>query len=186
MQGRVAVLLRGVNVGGRKVEMARLRQELTAMGFGDVETYLQSGNAVVTLVESVDRQSLVAQVQTRLSAELGFDCRVIVRDAAQLAACVADDPLLALVDAPANHLVGFLSDRPEAGRAEALLSRDYGDDQISIRDDHVYMWCPNGVSRSPFFKMKLDRDLGVEITTRNWNTVLKLAELTARNSPRHF
>ena len=44
-----ALLLRGVNVGGRGLlPMATLRAVLTDVGYDDVRTYLQSGNAVVT------------------------------------------------------------------------------------------------------------------------------------------
>ena len=39
-------LLRGVNVGGNALKMERLRALLADLGFGDVRTYLQSGNAV--------------------------------------------------------------------------------------------------------------------------------------------
>jgi uncharacterized protein (DUF1697 family) len=42
-------LLRAVNVGGRnKVPMAQLRDVLSADGFADVRTYVQSGNVVLT------------------------------------------------------------------------------------------------------------------------------------------
>ena len=41
---RFALLVRGINVGGKnKVVMAQLRQELTEMGFEQVETYINSG-----------------------------------------------------------------------------------------------------------------------------------------------
>ena len=42
---RFALLVRGINVGGKnKVVMAQLRQELTDLGLGQVETYINSGN----------------------------------------------------------------------------------------------------------------------------------------------
>ena len=48
-----ALLLRGVNVGGRGLlPMATLRAVLTDVGYDDVRTYLQSGNAVVTCTMS--------------------------------------------------------------------------------------------------------------------------------------
>ena len=40
-------LLRGINVGGHKIiKMDALRQAFVGMGFGDVATYVQSGNVV--------------------------------------------------------------------------------------------------------------------------------------------
>ena len=46
---RYALLVRGINVGGKnKVVMAELRQELTELGLGNVETYINSGNIFFT------------------------------------------------------------------------------------------------------------------------------------------
>ena len=46
---RFALLVRGINVGGKnKVVMAQLRQELTDLGLGQVETYINSGNIFFT------------------------------------------------------------------------------------------------------------------------------------------
>ena len=46
---RYALLVRGINVGGKnKIVMAELRQELTELGLGNVETYINSGNIFFT------------------------------------------------------------------------------------------------------------------------------------------
>ena len=46
---RYALLVRGINVGGKnKVVMAQLRQELTELGLEKVETYINSGNIFFT------------------------------------------------------------------------------------------------------------------------------------------
>ena len=42
-------MLRSINVGGRnRVAMADLRDLVSSLGFGDVTTYVQSGNVVFT------------------------------------------------------------------------------------------------------------------------------------------
>ena len=49
---RYVALLRGINVGGnKKVPMAQLRELLEGLGYTDVATLLQSGNAVFTSKE---------------------------------------------------------------------------------------------------------------------------------------
>ena len=46
---RFALLVRGINVGGKnKVAMGDLRQQLTDLGLGQVETYINSGNIFFT------------------------------------------------------------------------------------------------------------------------------------------
>ncbi len=48
---RYALLVRGINVGGKnKVVMAQLRQELTELGLEKVETYINSGNIFFTSI----------------------------------------------------------------------------------------------------------------------------------------
>jgi uncharacterized protein (DUF1697 family) len=171
---RVVALLRGVNIGGHKIDMAHLRRLLSNLGFEDVQTYLQSGNAVFT-TEGDAGTGLTDKLEEAIEAEFGFACRVILRDAVQLAACMADDPLLPIAIDPSRHLVGFLSGPPVGEGARELMAADYGADRLHIGRDHLYMWCPNGVSKSPFFKINFDRSLGVAVTARNWNTVTKLA-----------
>ena len=46
-EGRYVALLRGINVGGNNlIKMVDLRGSFAKMGFGEVETYIQSGNVV--------------------------------------------------------------------------------------------------------------------------------------------
>ena len=46
---RYVALLRAVNLGShKKIAMPALRELLADLGYADVETYLQSGNAVLT------------------------------------------------------------------------------------------------------------------------------------------
>jgi uncharacterized protein (DUF1697 family) len=146
------------------------------MGFEDVRTYLQSGNAVFSAPAGAG-SGLAESLEAAIEAEFGFGCRVIVRDSHQLAVCMSEDPLLPFAIDPARHLVGFLSGSPDAKRAAELMSADYGEDRLHIGRDHLYMWCPNGVSKSPFFKINFDRELRVAVTARNWNTVTKLASM---------
>jgi uncharacterized protein (DUF1697 family) len=63
--------LRAVNVGGRKVEMARLRTELDELGLGPVRTYIASGNVFFTTGRS-DRAALREEIEQRLAQVFGF------------------------------------------------------------------------------------------------------------------
>ena len=77
------VLLRGVNVGGHhRVPMADLRSLLAGLGGEDVQTYVQSGNAVLTWAGTT--AALEAAVGTALTAALGFTVPVMARTAGAL------------------------------------------------------------------------------------------------------
>jgi len=59
-------LLRGINVGGRnKVEMARLKKLFESIGFGEVRTYINSGNVI--FVDDVTRRTCGQRSRRRSS-----------------------------------------------------------------------------------------------------------------------
>ena len=59
---RYALLVRGINVGGKnKVVMAQLHQELTELGLENVETYINSGNIFFNSI--VPRTKLIEKLQ---------------------------------------------------------------------------------------------------------------------------
>jgi uncharacterized protein (DUF1697 family) len=173
---RYAALLRGINVGkARPVDMPRLRKCLTARGFDDVRTHLRSGNVVLS--SPLGEPDLAAALRAAIEEEFGFAVPVVVRTGAQLAAVLAADPLGELVTDPARYSVTFLPEPPAAERVAALPPADGGVYRVLGRE--LYLWLPDGMSRSPMGTWPWDRLLGVSGTNRNWNTVAKLAELTS-------
>jgi uncharacterized protein (DUF1697 family) len=181
MSTRYAALLRGINVGkARQVDMSRLKKCLAARGFEDVRTHLRSGNVLLT--SDLREKRLAAALQTAIEEEFGFAVPVVVRSGAELAAVLDADPLGELVTDPARYSVTFLPEAPDADRVAALPEADGGVYRVSGRE--LYLWLPDGMSRSPMGTWPWDRLLGVAGTNRNWNTVSKLADLAAeRTSP---
>jgi uncharacterized protein (DUF1697 family) len=174
----MVALLRGINVGGNKqMNMAQLRALIVDLGFTDVGTYLQSGNAVFSCPPKAAANA-GQKIEDAIEGEFGFGCRVITRTAAELNEAMAADPLLHLLGDPARHFVGFLSEPPRPDGVSSLAGGDFGVDQVRVLDRHAYLWCPEGISRSPLGKLNFDRILGVAVTMRNWNTVTRLAALT--------
>jgi len=175
---RYAVLLRGVNVGGRnKIAMADLRQILTGLGYGDVKTHLQSGNAVISSDHAPDR--LAADIAGAITADTGLKCAVMIRSGAELADVMTGHPLGQEPANPSRYFVAFLSGVPDKAAAARLSGQEFGADRAWVRGRHAYTWCPNGLSDTKLTYGFLEKQLGVVATSRNWNTVRKLAELTA-------
>jgi uncharacterized protein (DUF1697 family) len=173
---RVAVLLRGVNVGrAKRIAMTDLAALLTDLGMTDVRTLLNSGNAVGTWPGTTN--GLAAKVGAAIQSHVGFTCDVVVRTRAQLDAVVAADPLGAVVTNPSWYLVMFLGSTPPAAEVERLASMDLSPDQWVLDGDELYVWMPAGVNESPVGKQLAKGVLGVTWTGRNWSTVTKLREL---------
>jgi uncharacterized protein (DUF1697 family) len=173
---RLVVLLRGINVGKTKrISMADLRQLLSDCGYEDVQTYLQSGNAVVS---SGDKPAKVERdISAAIAAELGHEVDVVVRTAAQLAKVVADDPFADVRDDHRFHQALFLAGKPDAKEIARLKETDFSPERLVVQPGVLHAWCPDGVQNSPLLKALTK--LRTSATARNWRTVEQLAEMSA-------
>jgi uncharacterized protein (DUF1697 family) len=169
-------LLRGINLGSRnKVSMADLRELLVSVGAEDVQTYVQSGNAVF---KSQDGEAeIAAAVEEEIGRRLGLDVTVLVRTKAEIARIVAGNPFAKSGKEPASLHVTFLAEKPSRARIGKLDPKRGGDDELRVVGREVYLHCPNGYGRSKLSNAYFEKELGVAATTRNWKTVTKLAEL---------
>jgi uncharacterized protein (DUF1697 family) len=177
MAQRMVALLRGINVGrAKRVSMAELATLMAGLGFTEVKTHLNSGNVVFSCTPRA-AAGAAAKIRSAIADELAVECEVMTRTAAELRDVIEANPLADVATDPAKYLVGFLSAKPKPEAVRAVQAGDYGGDAIRIIDDHAYLWCSRGVNDSPVVKLAWKRELGVSATTRNWRTVLKLAEL---------
>ncbi|MCT9075524.1 DUF1697 domain-containing protein [Streptomyces fulvoviolaceus] len=175
-----AALLRGINVGGsRKVPMADLRTLMEGLGHDDVRTYLQSGQAVFT-ADHGDEESLAAELAGAIEKRFGFAVDVIVRDHAYLKAIAEDCPFPAAeLEAKQLH-VTYFSAPVDADRFAEIDRDTYLPEEFRLGDRALYLYAPNGLGRSKLAEhlSKPRVNKGVIATSRNWNTVVKLVEMT--------
>ena len=176
-----AALLRGINVSGhKKVPMAELRALLTDLGHSDVRTYLQSGNAVFSSA-SDDEPALTDQLQQAIHTRFGFEVAVLIRDHAYLRAVVDACPFpAASLEGRQLHLTYFSEPVPPSTFA-SIDPATYLPEEFHLGDRALYLYVPDGLGRSKL-AIALDRltpSKHITTTTRNWNTVTKLLELTS-------
>jgi uncharacterized protein (DUF1697 family) len=173
MARRTALLLKGVNVGGKnKLPMAQLRAALDELGWGKVETYLQSGNVVAEAPKGDPASALQDVIATRF----GLAVEVFAWPGKEIEALIADNPFPGKADEPKNLHVAFLrAAPPKDWFAAAGLMHD--GDEIALGRRHIYLSYAINSRDSPLAKVL--RNSKINFTARNWTTVLKLAELTA-------
>ncbi|MCX4578264.1 DUF1697 domain-containing protein [Streptomyces sp. NBC_01571] len=175
-----AALLRGINVGGnKKVPMAELRTLLQGLGHDGVGTYLQSGNAVFS-TDRGDEDSLAAELADAVEKHFGFTVDVLVRDHAYLRAVREACPFPAAeLEAKQVH-VTYFSAPVDPGRFAPVDPAAFLPEEFRLGDRALYLYAPDGLGRSKLGEiLARPRFLkGVVATTRNWNTVVKLEELT--------
>ncbi|EFL38310.1 DUF1697 domain-containing protein [Streptomyces griseoflavus] len=180
MATRYAALLRGINVGGsRKVPMAELRTLLEGLGHDGVRTHLQSGQAVFASRHG-DEESLAAELAAAVERHFGFPVDVIVRDHAYLKGIVEACPFPAAELEPKQLHVTYFSAPVTPERFTEVDRAAYLPEDFRLGDRALYLYAPDGLGRSKLAEhlSKPRVNKGVVATSRNWNTVRKLAELT--------
>ena len=170
------VLLRGINIGPRnRISMPELREALEEAGFGDVRTYVQSGNVV--LESSLKPAETARRVEALISERFGLEIAVVVRTKAELARVVKKNPLAEIATDPKRYQVTFLDAKADAATVRKLEAAVAGKEQLVVDGREVYAWHDAGVARSKLWAALAGRGLGVTATSRNWTTVERLLEL---------
>jgi uncharacterized protein (DUF1697 family) len=175
---RYIVLLRGINLGPRnRVSMPELRQVLSEAGFGNVDTYLQSGNVVLSSDAGAGE---VGEACRRLIAHsTGLDIAVVVRSQPELAQVVDRNPLAEVAVDPKRYQVSFLSAELDPAIVEQLSAVAVDEEKLVVIGREAYAWHPHGVACSQLWAALAGTRLGVTATARNWTTVTKLLEMAS-------
>jgi uncharacterized protein (DUF1697 family) len=170
------VLLRGINVGGHaKLPMTALRDICASIGCTSVETYVQSGNAV--LESSLSATTLPEALEQAIEQEMGFRPRVFVRRHADLVRVLDNNPYRETEERFLH--VGFMSDKPTKAALASLDGLDLEPEGLTVAGKEIYLNYVEGAGRSKKLgKVPLEKRLGVAITARNMRTVAKLAEMS--------
>lgn len=165
-------LLRGINLGGKNsVAMKDLAALFTAAGCRDVATYIQSGNVIFSAPASVLKK-LPATVSN------AFGVPAVVRSHDELASAVRGNPYLAEgIDPKWLHMV-FLARVPPPAAVAALDPDRSPPGRFHVKGQDIYLHLPTGVGKTRITNAWIDSKLSTLSTIRNWNTVLKLLELT--------
>lgn len=173
-------LLRAVNVGGTgKLPMADFRKLLESLGYRNVETYIQSGNAVFDATGAAAK--ITKAIADGLEKLLGIPVGVLLRTHDQLTQLIAANPYAteAADDGARVHAV-FLSGIPAEDAVPGLLKIPARRERYHHSGDTLYLHLPDGAADTKFAAKTLDRILSVTTTARNWNTVLKLHAMSSR------
>jgi uncharacterized protein (DUF1697 family) len=165
-------LLRGINLAGkRRVAMADLRTWLAELGYADVRTLLQSGNAVFRTAKRA--ATVERELEARLAERAGMSIDCVLRTADELRAVVDADPLGSVADNGSRYHVVFLRTAP---RRPDFAPDAFAPELFHLGEREVYFWTPDGLSNSALLPA-FPTEKGGVATMRNWNTVTKLLAL---------
>lgn len=167
--------LRGINVGGHRVKMDRLRELFAEMGFEDARTFIASGN-VVFATRAGAPEAVEMRIEEALADALGYDVPTFVRSLDQVVRAYDRTwPDAGVPFESGAHYVAFLKDSP-ATSAQVAFSELTSDDDVFRFDDRELHWFTRGrISESPLFGGPFERaSRDLAHTMRNVTTLRRL------------
>lgn len=155
--------------------MAALRQLLAELGYRDVQTLLNSGNAVF---ESTARSTTAhaSRIRVAIAKTLHVDVPVIVKSSSDIAAIQEENTLASIVTEPSRLLVAFTATAADLNALAVLAPLSSPPEQLLVGKHAAYLWCPDGILKSRGAEAMLGK-AGRSVTTRNWATVAKISAL---------
>ena len=176
------MLLRAVNVGNRRYPMARVRETLTAAGFTDVSTHIQTGN--IALTTSSTAQGWVEEaVGTALTKDIGFHVEAIALTPAALAELAADTAELSARHRPeVGHFVSVLRAPATSNAADALHGLRREGEVLVVRGRAVHLLLDRPFREAKTTGPVIERLAGLA-TTRNARVIAALAANWAPPTP---
>lgn len=174
-------LLRGVNVGkAKRVPMAEFRKLLAGLGYTDVATLLNSGNAVFR-AKSGPSARMGSAIAQAIARKLKVEVPVIVKSVKELAVIVADNPFEVGAADHSRFLVAFTQEPEALAELAAIASLVTPLERFAIGRHAAYLHCADGILKSKAGEALLGK-VGRRATTRNLATTLKLHALAEKLS----
>ena len=167
------VLFRGVG-GDTKLPTAPLRAALMADGFGNVTTYIATGNVVLT--SDLPAEEVRSRVATIARERFGFAKEIFVRTGGEWTRVVRDNPFPEGADEPRTLHAFILQTKPSKEAVDALSAKAAETERIAVKGTTLYLHAPDGFGTSRLPTL-IERTFGGATTARNWNTMVKLDEL---------
>jgi uncharacterized protein (DUF1697 family) len=169
--------LRGVNIGGHAaIRMIDLKAAFERMGFDGVKTVLASGN-VVFATPQADEKELRAEIESGLRKVFKRDIYVLLRNRNDLIKLRSSEPFKGIGALPEVQLyVTFLSEgakTPTVKIPYATLRNELRIIGATATEVFSVVHLGKGMG-TPELMAILEKEFGSGLTTRNWNTVLKL------------
>ncbi len=160
--------------------MAEFRAALEELGHTEVQTLLNSGNAVFSSA-SCSPATLATGIASAVQARFGVVTPVIVKSAAEFAAIVANNPIVPPESENSRFLVAFAMDGAKLQELSSLQSLLQPGERLAVTEQAAYLHCAGGLLESKAGEAILGK-AGRSITTRNWGTTLKLASLLSSSA----
>ncbi len=172
-------LLRGINVSGKnKIKMVELKQLFLNLGFCNVVTYIQSGNVLFS-TKKISTVKIEELIINEIKKHFNYSIKVLILKKNEFEAVYKANPLLNNISFDLKKVcVVFLNKTPSKEGIKNVKSLASKDEIVIFKDRTAYLYCPKGFGSTKLSNNNIEAKLNVSATSRNWNTVTKLVELS--------
>ena len=166
------ILLRGINVSGKnKLPMADLRDLLNHLQFQNVQTYIQSGNII--LESEATKSEICQKIKEGIFSKFGYNVPVIIRTIEEWERAISNYPF-----SLENSKIVAFAFLNQISKEATIEIKGIKEDKYKIFEDVVYLNCPTGFANTKLTNNLIEKKLKVIATSRNYNTTIKLLELS--------
>ncbi len=175
-------LLRGINIGGHRVKMERLRELFAELDFENVRNYIQTGNIFFETIET-DRALLTEKIERHLFENLGYEVPTFLRSVEEVESAVELDPFKQIEAADdTRFLITFIS-KP--------LPADFNLPYIPPKNDYEILQATEGevfsvvkiINRSPSNPAAfIEKTCKIKTTSRFFHTTVKILQAAKGSS----
>jgi uncharacterized protein (DUF1697 family) len=159
------------------IKMEALKTTLEAIGFQNVQTYIQSGNVFVD-TEEENPAAVGFKIKQEIFKAFGHEVPVVVIGSADLEACFKNNPFLKEKDIDTKKLyVAFISTTLQSTSINDLKISQFKPDEASIDGNRIFIKYAVGAGKTRFDQKYIEKKLNVIATIRNWNTVRQLLKM---------
>jgi uncharacterized protein (DUF1697 family) len=171
-------LLRGINVSGHSmIKMDALKTTLEAIGFQNVQTYIQSGNVFVD-TEEENPAAVGFKIKQEIFKVFGHEVPVVVIGKRDLENCFKNNLFLKEKDFDTKKLyVAFVSIQLRNDSINDLKMSQVKPDEAHVDESRIYIKYAVGAGKTRFDQKYIEKKLNVTATIRNWNTVTQLLKM---------
>ena len=172
-------LLRGINVSGHnKIKMVDLQKLFIHMGHSNVLTYIQSGNVIFSS-EEINISTLEQTIIHEIEKQFNYVIKVLVLKKNELEKIFNFNAFADIHELDFKKVgVTILQEKPTEEGIEKVQSLADDDEKLLFKEKTLYLYCPSGFGRTKLSNNNIEAKLKMAATSRNWNTITKLVELS--------
>jgi uncharacterized protein (DUF1697 family) len=171
-------LLRGINVGGNKIiKMQDLKKVFEDLEFKNVKSVLATGNIIFETSKQTPK-TLEDTIEQALENEFKTNISVIIKNIDEINKLINSNPFKNIkIDKNTRLYVTFVKNTISSKLKLPYKSPNLDYTILNIVDNIVFSVLQLSENTKTTKSMLiLEKEFGKQITTRNWNTVLKLVK----------